>query len=122
VGLLFSLDTRSPFDRAPAWRELHGLFNGKKVTAIRDAAFRARLIEEADQHPSLLPLDQLFVVSQPGGARYDLDPATTLAAEADRRGISAAAAYIELILEQNGDAVLLYPFLNQRLSAVETRS
>ena len=40
VGVLFSLDTRSPFDRAPAWRELKGLYNGKKVTAIRDAVFR----------------------------------------------------------------------------------
>ncbi len=119
VGVLFSLDTRSPFDRAPAWKELRSLYNGKKLTAIRDAAFRARLIEQAEQHPSPIDLAQLFVVGQANGARYDLDPETSLAAEAHRRGISAAAAYLELVLETNGEVVLSHPFLNQRLAAVE---
>jgi N-acyl-D-aspartate/D-glutamate deacylase len=62
---------------------------------------------------------QLFIVSHPSGARYDLHPDTSLAAEAARRGISAAAAYLELVLETNGDVVLSYPFLNQQLDAVE---
>ncbi len=119
VGVLFSLDTRSPFDRAPSWRELHGLYNGKKLTAIRDAVFRSRLIEEADANPPGIDPAQLFVVTQPEGARYDLHPDTSLAAEASHRGISAAAAYIELILETGGEVVLSYPFLNQRLEAVE---
>jgi N-acyl-D-aspartate/D-glutamate deacylase len=119
VGVLFSLDTRSPFDRAPAWRELKSLYNGKKITAIRDAAFRARLIEEADVHQPGVDLRQLFIVTHPTGARYDLHPETSLAAEASRRGISAAAAYLELVLETNGEVVLSYPFLNQRLDAVE---
>ncbi len=119
VGVLFSLDTRSPFDRAPAWKELRSLYNGKKLTAIRDAAFRARLIEQAEQHPSPIDVAQLFVVGQTDGARYDLDPETSLAAEARRRGISAAAAYLELVLETNGTVVLSHPFLNQQLAAVE---
>ena len=119
VGILFSLDTRSPFDRAPAWRELRVLYNGKKITAIRDASFRARLIDEAEVNPPRLDLTQLFVVNQGNCARYDLDPQTSLAAEAARRGISAAAAYLELVLETNGEVVLSYPFLNQRLAAVE---
>jgi N-acyl-D-aspartate/D-glutamate deacylase len=42
-----------------------------------------------------------------------------LGAEARRRGISPAAAYIELLLETNGEVVCSYPFLNQRLDAVE---
>jgi N-acyl-D-aspartate/D-glutamate deacylase len=119
VGVLFSLDTRSPFDRSPAWRELRGLYNGKKITAIRDSAFRSRLIEEADAHGSVFDPAQLFVVSQRGGARYDLDPEMSLAAEANRRGISFAAAYLELVLESCGQVVLSYPFLNQQLAAVE---
>jgi N-acyl-D-amino-acid deacylase len=119
VGVLFSLDTRTPFDRAPSWRELRGLINGKKLMALRDAATRARLIEEAEQHQPSLDLRQVFVVNQPGGARYDLNPEHSLAAEADRRGISPAAAYIELLVETNGEVVLSWPFLNQQLSAVE---
>jgi N-acyl-D-aspartate/D-glutamate deacylase len=123
VGLLFSLDTRSPFDRADCWRELRDMRNGKKLMALRDPAMRARLIEAADATPPGLDLSQLFVVNQlgggHGGARYDLDPSTSLAAIAHHRGISAAAAYIELQLESDGALVCSFPFLNQKLSAVE---
>ncbi|MCU1501915.1 MAG: N-acyl-D-aspartate/D-glutamate deacylase [Ilumatobacteraceae bacterium] len=119
VGVLYSLDTRSMFDRAPAWRELRQMRNGKKMVAIRDTVFRTRLIEEADHVTDTVDVDQLYVVNQPSGARYDLDPETTLGAEARRRGVSAAAAYIELLLETNGAVVCSYPFLNQQLGAVE---
>jgi N-acyl-D-aspartate/D-glutamate deacylase len=124
VGILFSLDTRSPFDRAPCWRELREMHNGKTLVALRDPVTRARLIEEADTTPSSVDLAQLFVVNQLDGsthrgARYDLDPSTSLAAIAHQRGISAAAAYIELQLESDGTLVCSFPFLNQKLSAVE---
>jgi N-acyl-D-amino-acid deacylase len=120
VGVLFSLDTRSPFDRSVAWRDLKEMHNGKKLMALRDPATRARLIDEAEASPPGVDLAQLFVVNQPdGGARYDLDPTTSLAAIAHQRGISAAAAYIELQLEYDGGLVCSFPFLNQQLSAVE---
>jgi N-acyl-D-aspartate/D-glutamate deacylase len=119
VGVLFSLDTRSPFDRATSWRDLKDMTNGKKLVALRDPVTRNRLIAEADSSPPGLDLAQLFVVGQAGGARYDLDPSTSLAAIADERGISAAAAYIELQLETDGALVCSFPFLNQQLSAVE---
>jgi len=120
VGVLYSLDTRSMFDRAPAWRELRAMRNGKKMVAIRDAAFRVRLIEEAEQITNGLDTDLMFVINQPSGARYDLDPATSLGAEARRRGVSPAAAYIELLLETDGTVVCSFPFLNQQLAAVES--
>jgi N-acyl-D-amino-acid deacylase len=119
VGVLYSLDTRSMFDRSPAWRELREMRNGKKMVAIRDIVFRARLIDEAEQIVDGMDADQLYVVNQPSGARYDLDPQTTLGAEARRRGVSPAAAYIELLLETGGTVVCSYPFLNQQLGAVE---
>jgi N-acyl-D-aspartate/D-glutamate deacylase len=123
VGVLFSLDTRSPFDRAECWRDLKNMGNGKKLVALRDPVMRARLIEAADATPSGLDLAQLFVVNQldagQGGARYDHAPSASLAAIAHRRGISAAAAYIELQLESDGALVCSFPFLNQQLSAVE---
>ena len=122
VGVLFSLDTRSPFDRAPSWRELKEMRNGHKLVALRDPGTRARLIGEAESTPPGLDLDRLFVVNgkdERGGARYDLDPSTSLAAIADQRGISAAAAYIELQIETDGNLVCSFPFLNQQLAAVE---
>ena len=97
--------------------------NGKKLVALRDPATRARLIEAADATPPGMDLARLFVVNNQngghGGARYDLDPSTSLAAIADGRGISAAAAYIELQLESDGGLICSFPFLNQQLSAVE---
>jgi N-acyl-D-amino-acid deacylase len=119
VGVLFSIDTRTVFDRCPSWASLRSMRNGKKMVAIRDAAFRAKLIAEADATPPGMDLDQLFIVNQGDEARYDLDPTMSLGAEARRRGISAAAAYIELLLETNGGLVCSYPFLNQQLGAVE---
>jgi N-acyl-D-amino-acid deacylase len=122
VGVLFSIDTRTVFDRSPSWKSLREMRNGKKMVAIRDAAFRAKLIEEAELHPPAMDLDQLFVLNQGADrnvARYDLDPECSLGAEARRRGISAAACYIELLLETDGKVVCSYPFLNQRLDAVE---
>ena len=124
VGVLFSLDTRSPFDRAACWRELKEMRNGKKLVALRDPVMRTKLIEAADATPPGLDLARLFVVnpldgSLNRGARYDLDPATSLAAIAHHRGISAAAAYIELQLESDGTLVCSFPFLNQQMSAVE---
>jgi N-acyl-D-aspartate/D-glutamate deacylase len=89
VGVLFSLDTRSPFDRAAPWRELKEMRNGKKLVALRDPVMRSKLIEAADETPPALDLAQLFVVnplhgSPHRGARYDLDPTTSLAAIADQ--------------------------------------
>jgi N-acyl-D-amino-acid deacylase len=60
----------------------------------------------------------LFVLP-PGAARYDVQPADSLAAHAAARGVTPVEAYLDLHLERAGDVVCNYPFLNQRLDAVE---
>jgi hypothetical protein len=104
----FSLDTGSPWDRAPSWQELRSLYNGKKITAIRDASFRARLIGEADVVAPIADLTQLMPIvdGQPAGSVA----ADSLAAEAVRRGISPAAAYLEMVLESGGSLTFGYPW------------
>jgi N-acyl-D-amino-acid deacylase len=118
IGILFGLETRTPFDRAPSWKELRAAVNGRRLQMVRDASFRQTLIAEADVHGTPIDLDQLFVLP-PGEARYDCDPAHSLAAIAAERGVSPAAALIELILETDGALVANLPFLNQDLEAVE---
>ena len=118
VGILFGLETRTPFDRAPSWKELRTAVNGRKMQMVRDATFRQTLITEADVHGTPLDLDELFVLPT-DGARYDCDPSTSLAAIAVERGVSPAAAFIELVLETDGALVANMPFLNQDLAAVE---
>jgi len=118
VGILFSLETRTPFDRAPSWKELRAAVNGRKLQMVRDATFRQTLISEADVHGTPLDLDGVFVLPTEG-ARYDCDPSSSLAAIAVERGVSPAAAFIELVLETDGALVASMPFLNQDLAAVE---
>jgi N-acyl-D-amino-acid deacylase len=85
---------------------------------VRDATFRQTLISEADVHGTPLDLDEVFVLPT-DGARYDCDPSSSLAAIAVERGVSPAAAFIELVLETDGALVANMPFLNQDLRAVE---
>jgi len=85
---------------------------------VRDATFRQTLISEADVHGTPLDLEEIFVLPS-DGARYDCDPASSLAAIAVDRGVSPAAAFIELILETDGALVASMPFLNQDLGAVD---
>lgn len=118
VGILFGLESRTPFDRAPAWKQLRTAGNGRKLQMLRDATFRQTLISEADVHGTGVDLERLFVLP-PGEARYDCDPSTSLAAIASERGVSPAAAFIELLLETDGNLVANLPFLNQDLAAVE---
>lgn len=118
VGLLFGLESRTPFDRSPSWKELRGAVNGRRLQMVRDANFRQTLISEADVHGTPIDLDGLFVLPD-GDARYDCDPAHSLASIAGDRGVSPAAAFIELILETDGALVANMPFLNQDLAAVE---
>ncbi len=119
VGILFGLESRTPFDRAPSWKELRSAVNGRKLQMVRDSTFRQMLISEADVHGTPIDLDGLFVLPD-GDARYDCDRANSLASIAAERGVSPAAAFIELILETDGALVANMPFLNQDLAAVET--
>jgi len=118
VGILWSLDNRTPFDLSPAWRALGEMSPAERLAAIRDPQHRAALVAEAETRP--LPIDPAGIyVLGPGEARYDLDAARSLAAEASRRRVSVAEAFLALSDETDGAVVLNYPALNQSLDAVQ---
>jgi N-acyl-D-aspartate/D-glutamate deacylase len=118
IGLLFGLAHTTPFDGAPAWRELRGLGLDEKLAALRDPARRGRLVEEARDRPSAEQLAGFYVLG-PGSPDYDHDPARTLPAVAGARGTSPVEAFIDLALESDGRVLLNLPFLNQDLGAVD---
>ena len=66
----------------------------------------------------MLGAEKLFVLPD-GPARYDCQPADSLAAHAARRGVSPVEAFLALADESNGLVNLNMPLLNQRLEAVE---
>jgi N-acyl-D-aspartate/D-glutamate deacylase len=122
-GILYSLFGRTPYDSLPAWAGLMTLPWPERLGALRSAPLRAELVAEAatpiEARGALAPKDpsKLYLLP-PGSARYDVSPANSLAAEAARRDLSPAAAFLDFIVETEGLGLVYYPVLNQDLEAV----
>jgi N-acyl-D-aspartate/D-glutamate deacylase len=114
IGLMLGLEaTLHPFASHPSFREIAALPLAAKVARLREPAFRKRLLEERPA-PALAALvcqfERLFVLGDPP----DYEPAQekSVAAEAARLGITPEALALDLLLEQDGHALLYRPFLN----------
>lgn len=119
VGILFGIANRTPWDRLPGWAELQRLTLAERLDALRNPERRAALVAEADGAASAFDASRAFVLPPGREARYDGAAEDSLAAHAARRGVTPAAAFIDLALETHGALVVNLPFLNQRLAAVE---
>ena len=117
IGVLWSLDTMTPFDRSPAWMALRDLPLDQKLERIGHPDERATLIAEAGG-PSDETLSTFYVVAGDLDTRYDTDAENSLVAHAARRGTSPAETFLDLCVETEGRVLLSYPFLNQSLDAV----
>ncbi|MEI7593606.1 MAG: amidohydrolase family protein [Actinomycetes bacterium] len=117
IGVLFGLSHTTPFDSMPAWRNLQPLSLEARLEQLRDPAVRKELIEEGGTRPGDDFLSTTFILSD-DNLDYRHDPENSLVAEARRRGVSAAEAFIDMSLESNGRILVNYPFLNQSLDAV----
>ena len=118
IGLLFGLQHRTFFDRAPAWAALQELPLDARLAAVRDPARRADLLEAAEANTPPLDWRGVYVLTR-DHVDYSADPATSLAAAAQARGETIPEAFLRLSLESDGRALFNYPFLNQRMDAVE---
>jgi N-acyl-D-amino-acid deacylase len=119
IGLLFGMQHRTFFDRTPEWEALQPLTLDERLVALRDDRRRAELIRAAEAG-NTPPLDWWGVyVLTPECVDYCADPQTSLAAHAQRNGETIAEAFVRISLETEGRALFNYPFLNQRMDAVE---
>jgi N-acyl-D-amino-acid deacylase len=119
IGLLIGLScSRTPWDNLPTWKTLRGLSLEAKVTALRDPARRAELVAEAGQQSGWVDPGLVYFLD-PNDAAYYPDPSNSLAGIASARGCSPAAAFCELAVETEGQALFTHAFLNQRPDAVE---
>jgi N-acyl-D-amino-acid deacylase len=117
IGIWFGLVNNTPFDRAPAWRELRQLKFSERLAMLRSPSGRTRLIESAESHPTRHPLYSVYLQPQ-GEAQYEFGPEDSLAAAAAQRQTGPAETFIDLTLEQDGLALFLWPFLNDDVRAV----
>ncbi len=118
IGILFGLSHRTPFDSAASWKRLGTLSLLEKLAVLRDPTSRTQLIEDGVGLQGDAFLGSTYVLND-DSLDYAHDPENSIAAVAARRGVSAVEAFIELSLETDGRVLLNYPFLNQRLDAVE---
>lgn len=117
IALLFGLQARTFFDRAPGWDALAGQGVDARLAALDDDDRRAELLASARAN-SRMDWNGVFVLaSEP--ANYRFTEADSLAAHAARRGVDAVQAFVDISRETRGAAVFSFPFLNQQHDAIE---
>ncbi len=118
VGVLFSLAANSPLDSLPSWSPGDARLSAR-VAALADPSLRARLIDEGAGITSE-SYDAMFVM-RPGAVHYDFSAEDSLGALARRRGVGVVEAYIDLMVETDGAAIVNWPVMNQDESAIEAQ-
>ncbi len=118
IGVLFGFVNRTPFDRAASWRALRDLRLKEKVVKLRNPEYCAQMVREAKDDPPSIDFSQIFVLPK-GEVRYDLGTEDSLQTHADRLGVSPGEAFIRLALENEGETLFNYPFLNPQFDAVQ---
>jgi N-acyl-D-aspartate/D-glutamate deacylase len=118
IGLLFGMQHRTFFDRAPGWRALQPLSLEERLAALDDDTRRAALVKEAEEHTPYFDWSGVYVLTA-DSVDYSADPGTSLAAHAQAHNESIPEAFVRISRETKGRALFNFPFLNQRMDAVE---
>ena len=112
-GFLMGLETSlNPFSYYPVFAEIEALPFVEKVARMRDPAFRARLLaDQPDMSKSLTGLatrfDKMFPLGDP--PNYEPTPEESVAALANAKGVSPQEYIYDVLLEQDGKALLFVP-------------
>ena len=113
IGVLLGLQASiNPFSRCPSYKEVADLPLPERVTALREPARRAAIVAEWTDRPLRYgeAFTQLFALGDPPD--YEPSPDASVAAEAARQGRPAVELAYDLLLEDEGRALLYSPILN----------
>ena len=113
IGILFGFEaTLNPFSSHPSYAKLAGLPLAERVAALRRPEVRRAILAERGSEglTAMAAFDRLFVLGDP--PEYEPPADRSVAAEAARRGVSAAELAYDLLLADDGHALLYRPFLN----------
>jgi N-acyl-D-aspartate/D-glutamate deacylase len=117
TSLLFGLESSAhPFIGYAAYREVAHLPLAERVRALRDPARRQRILEERVEFTNPITafiasaFHKLFPLGDPPD--YEPAPERSVAAVAAREGRRPEEVAYDLLLEQDGHALLYFPFLN----------
>ena len=128
IGILLGLEaTFHPFMGFPTYKTVHHLPLPERVRAMRDPAFKARLLQEKSDKVSvdgspISPLADFFLANLDHLSRrlfrlgerpnYEPHPDDSFTAEAERRGEPVLGLIFDALLEQDGKALLYFPLYN----------
>jgi N-acyl-D-aspartate/D-glutamate deacylase len=118
VGLILGLElTLNPFMSNPVYREIADRPLAERVAALRDPAFRERLLAaasagDADKLGGALVsrFELMFELGDDPDYEPPLD--ASIAARASRAGVDAAELALDTLLADDGHGLLYTPFLN----------
>ncbi len=120
IGLLFGLQHRTFFDRAPRGPHCKRCRSTTRLVALRDDARRAELLAEAEDGTLRRSTGTACTCSPPTRSTTPPIRETSLAAHAQRNGETHRGGVRHASRSRaEGRALFNYPFLNQRMDAVE---
>ncbi len=120
-GILVGLSTRHRFQPLPSFEPLTSLSFSEQAAAMAEPTLKARLIEESVAAVAELaktePLsahvadsfDRIFVLGDP--VDYEPTPEDSIAGRAAAAGIRPIEEYYDRLLDRDGEALLMMPFL-----------
>ena len=122
AGILLSWDSNHLFQRRPTYLKLAELPLSERLARLRDPAVRKAILGEENAPPrsqSINDAMHLIIGQQianvfPLGNPVNYEPAaeTAVAAEAKRRNVDVEALMYDLMMEDDGKAILMLPGLN----------
>ena len=95
--MLFGLQHRTFFDRAPAWAALQPLPLDQRLAALADGGRRAELLADAEANTPPLDWSGVFVLTA-DSVDYAADPTTSLAHLAEKAGETIPEAFVRISL------------------------
>jgi N-acyl-D-aspartate/D-glutamate deacylase len=116
IGVMLGLQaTLHPFIANPVYLEIADRPLAERVATMRDPAFRERLLATSGEQPrdtiqAFLSnsFERIYVLGDPPD--YEPEPSASLAARAEREGRRPEELAYDLLLEDDGKALLYLPF------------
>ena len=117
IGVVLGFDlTANPFSLCPSYQPLVALSFEDRIKALRDPVVRAQLLSEDPDNP-VIPLtrlgrafERMFPLSDP--PNYEPAPETSIAAQARNRGLRPEELAYDMLLEDDGRAMMFVAFAN----------
>ncbi|GAK44816.1 amidohydrolase 3 [Tepidicaulis marinus] len=118
TGVLLGLSSSlNPFLMHQTFREIWGAPLEKQVEALRDPAFRARLLAEEPDYPAgeivtmlCTAYHKMYELGDP--PNYEPSPEDSVGAMAERDGKPPREVLLDLMLKRDGHALLYFPLMN----------